>query len=575
MNVPEKQNLYRKYRPAKFSQLAGQQHISHTIQSSVASGRISHAYMFSGPRGTGKTSSARLLAKILNCSSPELDANNLPDCCCKCENCQRIEEQKFMDIIEIDAASNNSVEDIRQMREKVKYKPAEGKYKIYIIDEVHMLSGAAFNAFLKTLEEPPANVIFVLATTDPQKVPATIISRCQGFDFHSVSRRVIKERLETIVSLERENSQDFPEFDSEALAMIAECAQGGFRDALSLLDQISSSSVGKKIELDQVLLMTRRLSYSTLKEISTGIFTRKPEAVVKTLNELYFNGYEPATIARDLLEHMRRCMLLKIDSQANQILDLPEEQVKEILEAIKELTLKFLLSTVTRIESSLMRLKNSFQARILLETELIRICLGEAIFAAEAVEERIEKLEQKVESLKRFPGGAAGAGRIVKTTIPGRRRVQEVSSRHQNVEQKAEQFESVSTNDPLDNFKAAVARNSRVCSALLVNARMKYRNNCLYILLEQEFALNKLREEKNQNIMLKAASEIFGSASTIKTGSKKDFMQNQADDLPKKKADHRQQVARIDEAARKKVLSKPAISDAIEVFGGEIIDLEK
>ena len=577
MNVPEKQNLYRKYRPAKFSQLAGQQHISHTIQSSVASGRISHAYMFSGPRGTGKTSSARLLAKILNCSSPELDENNLPDCCCKCENCQRIEEQKFMDIIEIDAASNNSVEDIRQMREKVKYKPAEGKYKIYIIDEVHMLSGAAFNAFLKTLEEPPANVIFVLATTDPQKVPATIISRCQGFDFHSVSRRVIKDRLETIVKLERENSRDFPEFASDALAMIAECAQGGFRDALSLLDQISSTSVGNKVELEQVLLMTRRLSYSTLREILTGIFTKKPEAVVKTLNELYFNGYEPATIARDLLEHMRKCMLLKIDSQSNQILDLPEEQVKEILESVKELTLKFLLSTVTRIENSLMRLKNSFQARILLEVDLLRMCLGEEIFTPEAVEKRIEKLEQKVESLKRFPGGAIGAGRIVKTTMPARASVPTAvsSPRPRVVEEVAEPLESVETNDPIDNFKAAVSRGSRVCAALLVNAKMKYRNNCLYILIDQEFALNKLREEKNQNILLKAVNEVFGSKATVKTGSQKDFSRNRPDESPKKKSNHREQIARIDEAARKKILSKPAISDAIEVFGGEIIDLEK
>jgi DNA polymerase-3 subunit gamma/tau len=274
MSVPARQNLYRKYRPQSFAELSGQEHISRTIQSAVASDRISHAYMFSGPRGTGKTSAARLLAKILNCLTPVRDKSGLPDCCRHCHNCERIEEMNFMDIIEIDAASNNGVEDIRQMREKVKYRPAEGKYKIYIIDEVHMLSGSAFNAFLKTLEEPPPNVIFVLATTDPQKVPATIISRCQCFDFHSVSRRTIQTRLEEIVDLESSGG-GFPAFEPEALSMIAECAQGGFRDALSLLDQIASSSSSEKIGLDHVLTMTRRLSYSTLKESTHSSDCRK------------------------------------------------------------------------------------------------------------------------------------------------------------------------------------------------------------------------------------------------------------------------------------------------------------
>jgi DNA polymerase-3 subunit gamma/tau len=557
MSVPAKQNLYRKYRPIRFSELAGQEHISRTIQSSVASGRISHAYMFSGPRGTGKTTSARLLAKILNCIEPITDSSGLPDCCCECETCRRIDQQNFMDIIEIDAASNNSVEDIRQMREKVKYKPAEGKYKIYIIDEVHMLSGSAFNAFLKTLEEPPENVIFVLATTDPQKVPATIISRCQCFDFHSVSRKTIKTRLEEIVKAESESGQ-FPEFDSEALGMIAECAQGGFRDALSLLDQISSSTVSGRIELDQVLLMTRRLSYSILKELSQGIFNKEPAQAVKILNELFFKGYEPATIARDFLEYLRRCMLLKIDSGANQILDLPVEQVEEILSQIRNLSPKFLVSAVTRVERAIMSLRNSFQARILLESEMIRLSFGNDIFSAEELDKRIEMLEQKVAGIKRTG--------IVSRPI--------VSRQREPLPPPPEELTRNIVKDPMLDFRNAVSARSRVCAALLATAKIrKPENGVLHVLIEQDFAANKLMEEKNLETLLEAAREAFGKISKVEVGMPGKITKEDKE-KPVVRMSHREQIAKIDEAARKRVMEKPAIADAIDIFGGEILDIE-
>jgi DNA polymerase-3 subunit gamma/tau len=513
--------------------------------------------MFSGPRGTGKTTSARLLAKILNCIEPITDSSGLPDCCCECETCRRIDQQNFMDIIEIDAASNNSVEDIRQMREKVKYKPAEGKYKIYIIDEVHMLSGSAFNAFLKTLEEPPENVIFVLATTDPQKVPATIISRCQCFDFHSVSRKTIKTRLEEIVKAESESGQ-FPEFDSEALGMIAECAQGGFRDALSLLDQISSSTVSGRIELDQVLLMTRRLSYSILKELSQGIFNKEPAQAVKILNELFFKGYEPATIARDFLEYLRRCMLLKIDSGANQILDLPVEQVEEILSQIRNLSPKFLVSAVTRVERAIMSLRNSFQARILLESEMIRLSFGNDIFSAEELDKRIEMLEQKVAGIKRTG--------IVSRPI--------VSRQREPLPPPPEELTRNIVKDPMLDFRNAVSARSRVCAALLATAKIrKPENGVLHVLIEQDFAANKLMEEKNLETLLEAAREAFGKISKVEVGMPGKITKEDKE-KPVVRMSHREQIAKIDEAARKRVMEKPAIADAIDIFGGEILDIE-
>lgn len=593
MTAPARQNLYRKYRPQRFSELSGQEHISRTIQSAVASDRISHAYMFSGPRGTGKTSAARLLAKILNCTDLQKDARGLPDCCRVCHNCRRIEEMNFMDIIEIDAASNNSVEDIRQMREKVKYRPAEGKYKIYIIDEVHMLSSSAFNAFLKTLEEPPPNVLFVLATTDPQKVPATIISRCQCFDFHSVSRRTIQTRLEEIVKLENADG-GFPAFEPEALSMIAECAEGGFRDALSLLDQISASASSELITLDQVLEMTRRLSYSTLKTIAGAIFAHDLAALVKQLNDLYFRGYEPQTIGRDLLEYLRRCMILRIDPEANQVLDLPAEQAAELRNQIGQLSARYLIGAVTRVERALMTIRSSLQARVLLESELIRLGLGDEIFASEALEKRVEQLEQKLAAVKRLAGqpGAAGiarGGRPVPAMVPAAQpasvpsaRPTLVSSQSSSAPRPTHLPDNVvpmttvtsKNTDPFAEFRNAVGSRSNVCQALLVNARFKKpENGVLEILLEQTFAAGKLKEEKNHAILLEAAKAVYGNIDTVKIGMA-GAQGSSGEETPPVRLSHVEQIAKIDEQARQKMLQKPSVADALEVFGGEIISID-
>ena len=592
VTVPARQNLYRKYRPKKFSELAGQEHISKTIQSAIATGRVSHAYMFSGPRGTGKTSSARLLAKILNCQNLQKDKNGLPDCCGVCDNCRRIEEMNFMDIVEIDAASNNGVEDIRQMREKVKYKPAEGKYKIYIIDEVHMLSGSAFNAFLKTLEEPPESVIFVLATTDPQKVPATIISRCQCFDFHSVSRKTIQTRLEEIVALEHESGQ-FPDFEPEALSMIAECAEGGFRDALSILDQISSSSISDKITLEQVLEMTRRLSYSTLRSIAAAVFEHDLGALVKVLNELYVKGYEPLTIARDLLEYLRRCMLLKIDTNANQILDLPSEQINEIVTQIKDISVRYLIGSVSRVERILMTIRNSLQARILLESELIKLGLGDEIFASEALEKRIEILEQKLAGLKRIASSNQITGRSASpraleptptaapTPIPVRRPVSATPkpAAYSNTSVSSSTIRSL--NDDLSKLRAMVEKSSKIISSFMESANIKRTSDGVITLtLAPNFAYEKLKEDKSIEIILKAAKEIWPNTEKIavsrigtdNTASESSGNTTSQPSVPR--VNMREEIAKIDEKSKQKVKEKQEVSDALEVFGGDIISIE-
>lgn len=588
MNAPQRQNLYRKYRPQRFSELAGQEHISKTIQSAVSTDRITHAYMFSGPRGTGKTSSARLLAKILNCLNLQKDSNGLSDCCGVCNNCRRIEEMNFMDIIEIDAASNNGVEDIRQMREKVKYRPAEGKYKIYIIDEVHMLSGSAFNAFLKTLEEPPPNVIFVLATTDPQKVPATIISRCQCFDFHSVSRATIQKRLAEIVAQERKEGP-FPDFQPEALFAIADSAQGGFRDALSLLDQISSSAIAETISSDLVLEMTRRLGHSVLREIGTAVFAKKPAAVIKVVNDLFFRGYEPMTIARDLLEYFRCCMILKIDAQANQVLELPQEHINEIAKQTEGLSHKYLITVVTRIERILGSIKNSFQAKILLEAELIRLSLGDEIYTPETLEKRIEKLEQQISVLKRLgtnspaanysrpvptraPYPSPAASQAMPSSPPARENTYKKPPLEtpQSIVQKAH---------PFADFKKAVMERSGICHALLATAQFKKPENGVFkIILDHSFSKEKLCDEKNLTILTEAAKAVYKDVKSVLpllAGEADSKPANENDTKPAKVVDYEAEIKKMDENTRKRLLAKPEFASAIEVFEPEIIDVTK
>ena len=295
--------LYRAYRPQKFSEVVGQQHIIKTLQNAIALNKVAHAYLFCGPRGTGKTTLAKIMAKALNCvNGPTTEP------CCECELCQGITKGIVSDVIEIDAASNNGADDIRALRDTVKFLPAMGKYKVYIIDEVHMLSNAAFNALLKTLEEPPKHVIFILATTEPYKLPNTILSRCQRFDFQSISIEDILTRLNIVA--QEENIK----ISAEALYQIATSCEGGMRDALSLFDQCISYSVNPEITIDDVLAVSGNISYMKIIELLEACLSTDETKAIVILDSFLKEGKEVPRIVNDIILFLRDVLLFKNNS---------------------------------------------------------------------------------------------------------------------------------------------------------------------------------------------------------------------------------------------------------------------
>ncbi|MCL4275010.1 MAG: DNA polymerase III subunit gamma/tau [Anaerolineales bacterium] len=294
------QALYRKYRPKQWDTVIGQDHVIQTLTNSIKADRVGHAYLFAGPRGTGKTTVARLLAKAVNCLNE--DSTQRPDN--TCDHCKAVNENRFLDLIEIDAASNTSVDDVRDLRDKINFAPSQGKYKIYIIDEVHMLSTAAFNALLKTLEEPPPHAIFVLATTEIHKIPATVLSRCQRHEFRRVPIDEIVKNLKTITASENIQADD------EALTLIARQSAGGMRDAQSLLDQLASTGTKITLALAQQVLGTA--TSQTVLDVINSIFDHQPARGLETIHHALDSGADPRSLARQLVEYTRGLMLIQM-----------------------------------------------------------------------------------------------------------------------------------------------------------------------------------------------------------------------------------------------------------------------
>ena len=383
------QALYRRYRPARFEDFVGQEAVIKTLRSQVMSGRIAHAYLFCGTRGTGKTSTAKVFARAVNCEHPE---NGDP--CGECATCRALSEESSLDILEIDAASNNGVDEIRDLREKVKYPPQVGRYRVYIIDEVHMLSAGAFNALLKTLEEPPAYVVFILATTEPQKLPATILSRCQRFDFHRIPMQQIIERMKVAVEKEGIAAED------AALARIARAAEGGMRDAWSIMDMCLgyAQEDGAGLTEALVLRVLGAADRGFLFDFADRLIGADAAGALEMIDGMMRMGREVQVFVRDVSAHLRALMLADVcgEEHAADLLDVTQEDAAAYVAQARRTSHTRLMRMLDLFLTSETDMKWASQPRFALETAAIRACEPEESLQLEALVARVDELERKL-----------------------------------------------------------------------------------------------------------------------------------------------------------------------------------
>lgn len=378
--------LYRKWRPSGFDDVKGQDHIVQTLKNQITSGRIGHAYLFCGTRGTGKTSIAKIFAKSVNCEHP---VDGSP--CNECDACRNISSGSSMNVVEIDAASNNGVENIREIREQVQYPPTEGRYRVYIIDEVHMLSTGAFNALLKTLEEPPSYVIFILATTEVHKIPITVLSRCQRYDFKRITIDTITARLKELADAEQIQVED------KALRYIAKAADGSMRDALSLLDQCVAFHYGKLLTYDNVLEVLGAVDSGVFSGLLRAVIGKQTTECMKKLEEMVIQGRELGQFVTDFIWYLRNLLVLKTADDAENMLEISEDNLKQLREEAGMIDGETLMRYI-RIFSELSgQLRYASQKRVLIELALIKLTKPQMEPNLDSILQRLSELEERLD----------------------------------------------------------------------------------------------------------------------------------------------------------------------------------
>ena len=378
--------LYRKFRPDNFDDVKGQDHIVTTLTNQIKHNRIGHAYLFCGTRGTGKTTVAKILAKAVNCQHP---VNGSP--CGECDMCKAIQAGTSMNVIEIDAASNNGVDNIREIREEVAYRPTEGNYKVYIIDEVHMLSTGAFNALLKTLEEPPSYVIFILATTEAHKIPITILSRCQRYDFHRIYIDTIAARLDELLKIEKVDAEE------KAVRYVAKAGDGSMRDALSLLDQCIAFYLGQTLTYDKVLEVLGAVDTEVFSKLLRQVLQGNVTAAIRTLEELIIGGRELGQFVGDFTWYMRNLLLVKTSENPEEAIDVSSENLKLLQEESEMVDVETLMRYIRIFSDLSSQIRYSTQKRVLVEIALIKLCRPAMETNLDSVLDRLRVLEQRMD----------------------------------------------------------------------------------------------------------------------------------------------------------------------------------
>lgn len=379
------QAFYRKYRPKCFADVYGQDHVVSTLKNELSENKISHAYLFTGSRGTGKTTCAKILAKAVNCENMQ---DGEP--CSRCEICKGMDNGTIYDIVEIDAASNNGVDNIRDLREEANYTPSRGKYRVYIIDEVHMLSIGAFNALLKILEEPPAHVIFILATTEVHKIPATILSRCQRFDFKRIQPETMAVRLKQVAGLENLTITD------DAAVLIARIADGALRDGLSILDQCSSRS--SNIDSDLVSQVAGLAGRGALYSLADCISSQNSSKAVELIAQLYENSYDMERLCVEMINHFRNYLVVKTVKNNRELIVCTDNEYESLVESAKNFTLEKIIFSLDLFQTTLTKIKGGANSRIEMEMTFIKLCQPKLEQSMEAVLDRIGALERAVKN---------------------------------------------------------------------------------------------------------------------------------------------------------------------------------
>ena len=499
--------LYREWRPKTFKDVVGQEHITTTLKNQILNERIAHAYLFCGTRGTGKTSTAKVFAKALNCF-------NLKDGepCNECEMCKKINEGLAIDVTELDAASNNGVDKIRDIIEDSKYPPQEAKYKVYIMDEVHMLSTGAVNAFLKTLEEPPANVIFILATTDPQKLPITILSRCQRFDFRRINNSEITGRLREITESKGVFAED------KSLELIARVSDGAMRDSLSILDQAIAMGDGN-VDYNELVSMLGLVTNEYLFQITSAIIERNIENAMTTIDKIVYAGKDIFLFIKDLIAHYRNLLMIKVTNNPEEVLDMSLENIALVKEQGERIRVEEIMRSIRILQEAEEKAKMSKQARLYLELAIIKMCKIEYDTSNEVILGRLNRLEAALKSGK-IQVSSVNQGQKVDDEREVTNLKDQVVSKKINNNVKTSEIikenEDLSNDITIQNVKASWKdileefknRRAMIIYASITTGRpASCQNGVITVQYTEQYSFNKNRLEKAENN--KIINEVF------------------------------------------------------------------
>lgn len=554
------QALYRVWRPKTFQDVVGQSHITRTLQNAIVQQKFSHAYLFSGPRGTGKTSAAKIFARAVNC-----ERSPVREPCNECAACRGIQDGSISDVIEIDAASNNSVEQVRDIREHVNYAPSAVKYKVYIIDEVHMLSISAFNALLKTLEEPPEHVIFILATTEPHKIPLTIISRCQRFDFKRISQQAIVSRLKTIVESEG------VKVDEEALLTVALAAEGGMRDALSLLDQAISYSENESVSLDDVLAVTGSVSQKRLGDMIQSLNNRDSRESLNMLDQAMQEGKDPGRLVFDFIYYLRDVLLYQ-NTPDKEFLEraIPDEMFQNLAQTLDA---DWIQKSITIFNQCQQEMKWTTTPKIFLEIAFLKIVdnqqeKAESGAVSSQLLKRVEQLEKELQQIKQMDVSSGGTG--TPSSEPRSKPLQRGKKykvpyeRIRKVLDEASKRELQNIQSQWAAFMDSLKQNSPPAHAKLMNSKPRAASeNSLVLSFKYEIHCSLMLE--NQKTIESLLSEFIGKPIAIIPIPEADWTELREEYVRKQR---QQDQGDAEEA------EDPVVAEARKLVGDELLDIK-